>query len=170
MGGGGEGHEAYGGASDPSGVRGNGRGCEDYGVAENPGGDSQGVGGGVESSQGIDNPGVDALPRGDKNLQVATKGDGVTGEDGRGQGRDGTPPTTQAIRESGANGGNDGMARGLRMVVPPRPRDTLADDDIAGTLMRKSDGTNSARPKYGMQPAYWRCRSRKGAEPTRGSE
>ena len=50
-------------ASEPSGVRGDGGGREAYGVADNPRGDSQGLGGGVESPQGIDTPGVDALPR-----------------------------------------------------------------------------------------------------------
>ena len=74
VGGGGEICEASGVASKTYGVRGDGGGRKAYGVAENPGGDRQGVGGGVESPQGINTPGVDALPRGDETPGVATKG------------------------------------------------------------------------------------------------
>ena len=42
------------------------------------------------------------------------------------------------------------MERGPRMVDQPRPqRDTAADDNGAGLLPRKSDGTDGARPKNG---------------------
>ena len=44
-----------------------------------PGGGHQGVGEVVELLQGIDTPGVDALPRGDKTPGVATKGNIITG-------------------------------------------------------------------------------------------
>ena len=64
------------------------------GVAENPGRGHQGVGGGIESPQGINTPGVRELLQGDKTPGVATEGEGVTGEDGRGRGGDGNPPTT----------------------------------------------------------------------------
>ena len=60
-------------------------------MAENPGVDRQGVQGGVESPQGIDTPGVAELLRGDQTTGVTTEGDGVPGEDGRGQGEDGNP-------------------------------------------------------------------------------
>ena len=96
VGGVGEGREAYGVATEPSQVRGDRGGREAYGVMENPGGDHQGVGGGVESPQGINTPGVDALPQGDETPGVATMGNGVPGESGQGQGGYGTPHTTQA--------------------------------------------------------------------------
>ena len=137
-------------ASKPSGVRGDGGGRDAYGVAENLEGGRYGVGGGVESLQGIDTPGVDTLPRGDKTPGVATKGDGVTEEDRWGRGGDGNHPTTQVSEESRADCGNDGMARRLRTAVTPRPRDTVADNDSAGPLPRQSIGTNSARPENGM--------------------
>ena len=92
MGGGGEGRDAYGVASDPYEVGGDRGGHEAYGVTENPGGDLQGVGGGVKLPQGIDTPGVEALPWGDENPGVDTKGDGVTGENGHGRGGDRNPP------------------------------------------------------------------------------
>ena len=83
---------------------------------------------------------------------MATEGDGVTGEDGQGQGGDGNPPTTRASEESGADGGNDGMARRLRTVLPPRPRDTSVDNDSAGLLLQQFDSTDGARPKNGIHP------------------
>ena len=57
-----------------------------------PGGNRQGMVWGFELPQVINNPGVGAFLRGDKTPGVATKGDGVTGEDGRGRGGDGNPP------------------------------------------------------------------------------
>ena len=45
------------------------------------GGERQGVGGGVESPQSIDTPGVEELLQWDKNPRVVTEGEGVTGED-----------------------------------------------------------------------------------------
>ena len=84
MGGGGEGREAYRVAINPLGLGGNGGSREAYGVVENPGGDRQGVGGGVDSLQGIDTPGVDQLPRGDETPGVTTEGEGVPGGDGWG--------------------------------------------------------------------------------------
>ena len=116
---GGEG-KAYGVASEPSKVRGDGGGCEASRVAENPRGNPQGVGRRFKSPQVINTPGVDALPRGDETPGVATKGNRVTGEDGWGWGGDGTPPTTQASKESVADVRNDGMARGPRTAEPPR--------------------------------------------------
>ena len=100
VGGGGEVRETYRVASKPSGVRGDGGGSEAYGVAEKSRRDHQGVGGGVESPQGIDTPAVDALPWGDETPGVATEDEGVTGEDGQGRGVGGTPPTTRASKDS----------------------------------------------------------------------
>ena len=105
--------------------------------------------------QDIVTPKVGSFPRGDKTPGVDTKGDGVTVKEGRGQGGDGNPPTTQASKESGANSGNDDMARKPRTAPPPRPSGTAADDNSAGPLQQKSDGANgvdSARSKNGMHP------------------
>ena len=44
--------------------------------------------------RGIETPRVEELPRGDKKSGVTPEGDGVPGEDGKGQGGDGTPHTT----------------------------------------------------------------------------
>ena len=63
-------------------------------VVENPRGYRQGVGGGVESPQGTDTPGVADFPRGDETPGVTTAGEGVPGEDGRGQGGAKNPSTT----------------------------------------------------------------------------
>ena len=43
--------------------------------------------------QGINVPGVDKFPQEDETPRVATDSEGVTGEDGRGQGGDKPPPT-----------------------------------------------------------------------------
>ena len=146
----GEGCEAYIVVSDPSGVGRDGGGREAYGVAENPGGERQGVGGGVESPQGIDTPGVDALPRRGENPGVENNGDRVTGEDGRGQGGDGNSPTTRASADSRANDGNDGVAHGPRTAAFPHPSGTAADNDSVGPLPRQSDSADGARPENGM--------------------
>ena len=65
-----------------------GGGGEASGVAENLQGYRQGVGGGVESPQGIDAPVVAELPWGDKTPRVTTAGEGVSGEDRQGRGGD----------------------------------------------------------------------------------
>ena len=78
------GRAAYIVAGEPSGVGDEEGGRKSYGVTENLGGDSQGVQGGFELPQGIDTPGLDKFPWGDKTPGVASKGEGVTGEDGRG--------------------------------------------------------------------------------------
>ena len=72
MGGNEGGHGTYGVAGKSSGVEGKEGGRESYGVAENHGEDRQGVGGGVELPQGIDTPGVNKFPRGDRTSRVAT--------------------------------------------------------------------------------------------------
>ena len=93
-----EGHEACGVATEPSGVRGDRGGREAYGVADHLGGYHQGVRGGIESPQGINNPGVDVLPRGDETSGLDTAGEGVLGEGGRGWGAMETPPPPKRPR------------------------------------------------------------------------
>ena len=102
--------------------------------------------------QGIGTPVVGALPRGDKTPGVDTKGDRVTGEEGRWRGGDRNPPTTRASDDSWADGGNDGMVRKLRTAPPPCPSDTAAEKDSTGPLLRQSDGADGARSKNGMRP------------------
>ena len=92
------------------------------GVAENPRGNRQIVGGGVELPQVIDIPVVAELPRGDENPGVTTKGEGVPGEDVRGQGGDANPPTTRATEARGAGGGDEERMGGPRTSAPLRPR------------------------------------------------
>ena len=50
-------------------------------MAENPGVDRQVVGGEFDLPQGIDTPGVEEFPWGDKTSGVPTEGKGVLGED-----------------------------------------------------------------------------------------
>ena len=96
--------------------------------------------GGVKSPQGIDTPRVDELPWGEETPGVATEGEGVLGEDGRGRGGDVKPPTTQATKEIGAISSNEDMTHGLRTSVLPR----------AGPQQQQSGGADGARPKNGM--------------------
>ena len=49
---------------------------------------------GVKLLQGIDTPGVEALPQGEETPKVDTEGDIVMGEDGQGRGGERNPPTT----------------------------------------------------------------------------
>ena len=63
-------------------------------MAENPRGDRQVVGGRVELPRGIDTPGVESYPWGDKTYRVTLEGDGVPEEVRRGQvGDEKSPPT-----------------------------------------------------------------------------
>ena len=91
-------------------------------------------GGGGESSQGIDTPRVEVFPQGDQNPRMATEGDGVTGEDGRGRRGEGTEtPPSILPRHSVALGGhsgvlvplgkyfNSGGVNDLRRLAPPPP-------------------------------------------------
>ena len=142
------GREPYRVARDPSGVGGEGGGREAYGVSENSGGDCHGVGGGVE----------DAFPQGDETNGVETDGNRAKGDDKQGWEGDRNPHTTRAIAESGADGNNDGMARGLRTAPPPRPNRTAEDDNRIGpkTACARAASTD-----------YWRRKIRTGVEPTR---
>ena len=90
-------------------------------MAENPGGDRQRVGGGAELPQGIDTPGVEELPRGDKTYGVTPKVDRVPGEDGRGRGGDRTPPTTRETEASGDSGRDKEITSGPWPAVPTAP-------------------------------------------------
>ena len=79
------------------------------------------MGGGVELLQGTSTPGVAELPQGYETTGVTTTGEGVPGEDGRGQGGGGNPPTTRATEVQGACGGSkqeDGQAQDVGAAAP----------------------------------------------------
>ena len=135
------------------------------GVAENPGRGHQGVGGGIESPQGINTPGVEELPRGDETSGVPTEGEVVPGEDGRGRGGDGTPPTTRATEASRARGGDERITRGPVTAAPPSPqRGVTADKDSRGPCTGIPTAPAVPGPKMACNrtviTAYWRRRSR----------
>ena len=71
--------------------------------------------------QGIDTPGKAEFPRGDETPGVATEGEGVPGEDGRGQGGDGTPPNTQEIKKTVISGGDEERTGGPGEAALPLP-------------------------------------------------
>ena len=136
--GGGEGFKAYRVLSETLGVRGDGGGREAYGVAENPGGNRQGVQGGVKSPQGIDTPGVDALPQGGRKLQSGHQGR-QSDEGGRtGAGRGWKPPH----HLSGDSGNNEDMMSGTGLEVSPIPQQGMA----AGRV-RDQEGEGGAPPE-----------------------
>ena len=75
----------------------------------------------VESPHGIDTPRVAELPWGDKTPGVTTEGEGVPGEDGRGQGGDGNPPhhpSNQGERRRRWRQGDDGRAGEYGAAAP----------------------------------------------------
>ena len=144
------GHEASGVAHESPRLGDEEGGGKTSGVAENPQGSQQGVGGGVESSQGTDIPGVAEFPRGDKNPGVTTVGEREPREEGRGQGGDGNPPTTRSTGSKGAGGSDNERMGGTRTAPPPRPqRGTAVDDSSAGIPTRNTNSTDGARPEYG---------------------
>ena len=108
------------------------------------------MGGGVESPQGNDTPGVAELTWGKKKPGVTTTGEGKTREGGQGQGEDKPPPTTQATGVQGAGGGDNERMGGPRMAAPLRPQwGTKAGDGSVGTPKRHTTGINGTRPKHG---------------------
>ena len=74
-------------------------------------------------------------------------GGGRTGEGWRGQ----NPPTTQATRRQGPDGG-DGMARCKRTAAPSATIETAAGDGGEGPRPEHFDGADGARTKNGMHP------------------
>ena len=154
-------------ATEPYGVRGDGGGREAYGVAENSGGNRQGVQGGVESPQGIDTPGVAELPRGDETPGVTTAGEGVPGEDGRGQGGDKTPPPSELARKEDPAA----ATRIYRTVKGRRSHRARSGTGRQTTTVRGPCHGNSTAPTTpgsktahtrDVSAAYWRQRIRRG--------
>ena len=102
--------------------------------------------------QGIDTPGVEEFPWGDKTSGVPIEGKGVLGEDGRGRIGDGNPPTTRATEASKVSGGDKGMPHGPGTAALLSPqRGTVADRYRAGPMHRHYDSANGARPENGIQ-------------------
>ena len=134
-------------AGESSGVGGREGGHKFSIEAVNPRGDRQGLVGVVESPQGIDTSRMEELLQGGENSGVPSKGEGVPGEDGRGYGGDGNPPTTRATKARVASGGNKGMTHRPRPAPPPIPqRGTAVGVDSKLTLHRHPNGADGARP------------------------
>ena len=110
-------------------------------MAENPRGEHQGVGGGFESSQGIDTPGVEEVPWRDETSGVTTKGEGVTGEDGWGRGGDRTPRTTQETEACKASSIEEGNTRGLGPA-------SLIPQQVTAAEHRHPNSADSGRPEH----------------------
>ena len=90
------------------------------------------------------------LPRGDETPRVTTEGEGVLGENGRGQGGDETPLTTQATKAQGASGSANERMVGPRMAAPPCPQQGMAEEiGSAGTPTSHTAGTDGSRPEHG---------------------
>ena len=121
-----------------------GGGYEASGVAENPRGSRHRVGGGVQSPQGANTPGVVEFPRVDKpRRDIASEGGPREGK--RGQGGDKNPPTAQATGAQGADGGENERMGGPRAAEPLHPQQgTAADNGSAENLPRHTDGTDRA--------------------------
>ena len=133
-------------AGESSGVGIRERGPEASGVAENPGRDRQGVGGGVKLPRGINTPGVEELPRGDKTYGVTPEGDRVPGAEGRGRGGGRTSPTNRDTKASRDSSSGEEMAIGTGPAVPQRPQRGITEGRcIEVSMYRNPDG---ARPEH----------------------
>ena len=81
---------------------------------------------------------------------MITEGEGVPEEDGQGRGGDRNPPTTRATEARGDGGRDKERMDGPGTAPPPHPqRGAASDNNIAGTLLRHTAGTDSARPEHG---------------------
>ena len=137
-------------AGESSGVGYGEGGCKASGVAENPWGDRQGVGGGVESPRGTDNPGVEELPRGDKTSGVTPEGDVVPGADGRGQGGDGNSPATRDTEGRRNTRRGEEMEIDQDLSAPPIPQQGTEKGERGEVITNShSYGDNGVRPEQG---------------------
>ena len=168
------GFKASGVDSETSEVGGKEGGREAYGVAENPGG---GLPGSVRESRfdaGHQHPWSGKVAQGDKNTGIATKGEGVTGDNRRGRGSNVNPPTTQETREGATSGGEEDRTVGPGTAVLLRPQQgTTTVGDSTGTPHRHTADTEGVDGDGGWNPAarapsarYTRGRQQ-GAETTR---
>ena len=103
------------------------------------------MGGGFESTRGIDTPKVEELPCGDKSSKLTPEGDSMTGEYGWGQGGDGNPPTTRETEASGYSSIDEDMTSGLGPAPPSSPQGvTAADRGNKERPYRHPDSANGA--------------------------
>ena len=65
---------------------------------------------------------------------LTLKGDKVLGEDERGRGEDGNPPTTHENKTRGDSGGDEGVTGRPKPAPPPRTHQFMAAGDSAETL------------------------------------
>ena len=108
------------------------------------------MGRGVKSTWGINNPGVEELPRGDKTSGVTPKGDRVRGADRRGRGGDRNSPATQDTEASGDSSSSKEMASGLGLVAPTSPqRGTVLGIGSKVSTHRHPNVADGARPEHG---------------------
>ena len=115
-----------------------------------PGGGRHGVGGGVESPQGADTPGVAERPRRDETPGGLTAAQGRPGEDGQGRGGgDKNSPTARATTMQGAEGDDGKKMGGQRTAEAPDTTETAEEDGSAGPQPWQSDGADGARSEQG---------------------
>ena len=129
-------HEAYGVVSESSGVGGEEGGRKSYIVAENLGGDLQGVRGEVESSQGIDTPGVDEFPWGDETPHSCHQGRGSDGGGQTGSGWGRKPPLHPRNWVERGNWQRQGEVGRARYDGAVAPTAGLGTGDSAGSTHR----------------------------------
>ena len=143
-------------AGESSGVGYGEGGCKASGVAKNPRGNCQGVGGGVESPRGTDNPGVEELPRGDKTSGVTPEGNRVPGADGRGQGGDGNSPATRDTKGRSNTSRGEEMEIDQDLAAPPIPQRGMEKGERGEVITKShSNSDDGARPEQG---ALVRCK------------
>ena len=111
------------------------------------------MGGGVESPQGVNIPGVAEEPREDETPGGPTAAQGGPGEDEQGRGGgDENSPTSLATRMQGADCGNHEPMGGQWTGEPLDTMEMAEEDGSAGPWPRKPDGAigaNGARYKHG---------------------
>ena len=127
-------------------------------MVENPGRDLQGVGGGVESPQGIDTPGMKEMPQGDETSRVTLKGDGVMGARRQGRGGNRNSPVTRDTKGTTATRRGEDITSEQEPVAPPIATQGTAEGDsdwyIQVRTQRNSDGYDGARTKHGAFRAF----------------
>ena len=119
------------------------------GVAENTRGIAREWGWGeVELLRGIDKPGVEELPRGEKTSGLTLKGNKVPEMHGWGRGWNRSSSATRDTEGSAATSHREEMAIGQDPVAPLSARQGPAEVGRVGSTQINSDGTDSARPEH----------------------
>ena len=116
-------------------------------MVENPRGGARECEGEMSRRRALTPPEWTSFPGGTKTLEWPPMVRECQGEGEDGRIGDGTPPITRTTEESGAGSGNKDMARGPRIVAPPRPQhQTASGKDSTGPQRQQSHGANVARP------------------------